>query len=185
MSYQRKSEVPRQGEPESHKEAVDKIIRALKPDGWVPEKDSTLRVVLNWTKTDDVSHFRFFNDNYIHSYDVSFTKEHKNGLKSFLIVEVDGLGTRHEKQYQVNRDLTAEDYARFSTAETYRDLNNAIKEYDPNLYEQIMKIVGERHARFNMPDLYFIRLAKEDINEAWTETQILDIIKKKIKDHFK
>ena len=185
MAYQRKSEIPRgDPEPESHKQAVQKVIRALAPDGWIAEEKSTLRVVMHWTNSNDVSNFRFFNNNYVHEYDVSFTKTHSNGLKSHMIVEIDGLGTRHEKPYQVNRDKTAQDFAKLTTFDTYRDVLNVVKECVPDLYMDIMTVMAEKHAKFSMPDVYFIRMDKNDINEAWSEIEILNKIKKKIKEHF-
>src|SRR5215212_4160234 len=39
---------------------------------------------------------------------------------------------------------------------------------------------AEYNAKFSIPDVYFIRLNKDDVNQAFTEDDILNLIKKKI-----
>ena len=105
---QRKSELVKHGETESHEKAKTRLVNILMDNGWEVMPDTSLHIT-SVLRSDE--HSRLWDNDYYHEFDIYCRKRHDNGLVSELILEIDG--SSHDSKVQQGKDKTAYDYASF------------------------------------------------------------------------
>ena len=105
MVYQRQSEVPKKGEPESHIICKDLVSKVLESSGFTIEQESKLHLVGNFGIKNGVS----VDLEYGHDYDIHATKKSCTGKTIRLLIEI-GAGdddSRHVNKGELNIKKTS------------------------------------------------------------------------------
>lgn len=156
---QQKSQLPKNGEPESHRLAREITQTVLKKAGYTVFNDFPLDV--HWKfgtpelrdgqviKIERLLNKMNERTRYYHEYDVIGVKVFDSGLSEILVIEIDGRDTPHDEEFNDSKA-------------TRKQINN-----DRTAYQW---------ARFLLPDMIFVRLPKEIIikyqderDKIWSE----------------